>query len=128
MLFWNNCYAPQRSTASVHPSVVLSPVQRHLEQTSTARRFAFANLTDDRGKVMRVPEGIRRVCIVLGTLLAIGSITYFIEEGDFIYADTGTFLAMNGVVMMAFTFPFMVYMTYAWVRAGFQIETSEPGK
>ena len=72
----------------------------------------------------RVPEGPRRVCVVLGGLLAFAWLVWVAAETEgFSHVQAKGWALLVIVSLAAFFAPFLVYRVIAWVREGFSTNT-----
>jgi len=71
----------------------------------------------------RIPEGARRVCVVLGTLLGLAWVVWVsvVSDGFSRVHGMGWVVLVAGSVAAYFA-PFLVYRVVTWVREGFSTD------
>ena len=72
----------------------------------------------------RIPEGARRVCVVLGTMFVLVWLTWATVESDgFSQMESKGWGMLVVVSCVAYFAPFLIYRVIAWVREGFSSST-----
>ncbi|RMW07773.1 hypothetical protein ALP03_200271 [Pseudomonas amygdali pv. tabaci] len=73
----------------------------------------------------RLPEGMRRLCSVIGALLAVWWLIAigFLSRGFTEVQPQGWALLAAGLVV-AYHLPGMIYRIYGWVRDGFKVDAN----
>lgn len=71
----------------------------------------------------RLPEGVRRVCIILGIVVAACWVLWVAIESDgFRRLNPGGWVTLSAVSILVYLIPAILYRIYAWVRDGFAID------
>lgn len=71
----------------------------------------------------RLPEGVRRVCLILGVVLAACWLLWIaIETKGFVYINSTGWAVLPVVTIVVYLIPSTLYRVYAWVKDGFAID------
>ncbi|MBF3053122.1 hypothetical protein ACNFIA_16900 [Pseudomonas sp. NY15437] len=71
----------------------------------------------------RLPEGVRRVCIILGIVVAACWVLWVaIETDGFVRIKSGGWVIVAAIALVTYFVPSTLYRIYTWVRDGFAID------